>query len=943
MSLSSASRLALTLGVTLLFAQELAGYTLGQRLITREVDVDGCSLPVAASVVPTTADRVYVWYLIDGVVSTDVFTVDWVQPSGSIHYRGTWSNRSGSWCLWSGRYPRGDALSPGVWTVRVSANGSPLSSMTFRMAPLSEACPTQTIGATSSTGAALTQSDCRVGDFMLDSDARFARQFRFNIATAGVFRVDLTSSDFDTYLYLLDQNGSTVEEDDDDGSGQNSKIVLHLDPGDYTLLVTSYCKDTGAFRLQTSWLDPQACGVSQLPLSGIVLDNLRSSDCPLTAFLPNGSSSLFARQYRLVVNQPGDITIDLTSGSFDTYLYLLTSRYGLLDYDDDGGASTNSRITRRLQPGVYYVVATSYYDGSTGPFSLRTSFSAGAETITLYLHGLNSDSSTWDKLNSDSYSGQCKKIRTDDDSTVISDSVPHAPCYLYTFKKRDVDGEGWDNGDGATFSELGQEVGNVVEWIRGRHGVKVLILVGHSRGGLAARAYLQSLDQRLPFRTGLVTIGTPHLGSPFGRVRAWLVAFGKKVSDEHCTFLPESKIRFAFAPSTGYLATAHDASKSPSLTATISKAIRDLNAQALTLNGRVDLLGELRSNLTKFGENVGNIPYDGRQAVLDASTLIGCIAKNDSEKQTILDYIQLNLPDAWLNEGDGIVPYESQQVRNVPGVGRRLLYIDLKTKTSHVDETSRTALIKSVVDAVTGELGEMAPLSLPTPPAPIAAPATAYAPPLSANVEAGQRLRAFGARLPSAWGPSVDQAVSALRHDDSIRLFELGVEAIKDSTLASEPGSTLGLHLLSLAGTEKAAAAAVASLTVERGWTSTTAEDVGAEFARLSRANSREALATILQSSPPDSPAAAAAAAALAASGAPSAVRDLLVWARLLDGPESAARAASFFRHIASTKAITEFRKSITAGLYKDERVFRALQAVLEELDIKPHVQEASR
>lgn len=98
--------------------------------------------------------------------------------------------------------------------------------------------------------------------------------------------------------------------------------------------------------------------------------------------------------------------------------------------------------------------------------------SNASETITLFLHGLNSDSTTWDKLNKDEYFGQCQTVPEDLDA---SRSLPQASCYLYTFRSRpDWDGQIWPNGDGATFQELGAEVGEVVAWIRNRHNLKSL-------------------------------------------------------------------------------------------------------------------------------------------------------------------------------------------------------------------------------------------------------------------------------------------------------------------------------------------------------------------------------------------------------------------------------------------------------------------------------------
>lgn len=74
------------------------------------------------------------------------------------------------------------------------------------------------------------------------------------------------------------------------------------------------------------------------------------------------------------------VTVDMTSSTFDTYLYLLDSSNQLLAYDDDGGANTNSRIPASSggftlpASGSFTIYATSYSasgtTGSTGSYTL---------------------------------------------------------------------------------------------------------------------------------------------------------------------------------------------------------------------------------------------------------------------------------------------------------------------------------------------------------------------------------------------------------------------------------------------------------------------------------------------------------------------------------------------------------------------------------------------
>ncbi len=65
------------------------------------------------------------------------------------------------------------------------------------------------------------------------------------------------------------------------------------------------------------------------------------------------------------------VTIELESGTFDTYL-ILEGPDRFREVDDDGGDGRDSRIETELPvTGVYTVIVTSYGDGATGRYELR--------------------------------------------------------------------------------------------------------------------------------------------------------------------------------------------------------------------------------------------------------------------------------------------------------------------------------------------------------------------------------------------------------------------------------------------------------------------------------------------------------------------------------------------------------------------------------------------
>ena len=186
------------------------------------------------------------------------------------------------------------------------------------------------------------------------------------------------------------------------------------------------------------------------------------------------------------------------------------------------------------------LLVLSVYLSSTNAFLFAATESqevARTETVYLLIHGLASSAETWSDLikKNPSINNNCPKAS-------LGGPVEYSLCYRYEFSDKKVNGVEWENGDGGTFQELGDEIGLAVANIENLVHPKSIILVGHSRGGLAARAYVQSLTAETPYRLALFTIGTPHQGSPFGRVQHWLTDKGYAPDDVIYFLLPD---RFA--------------------------------------------------------------------------------------------------------------------------------------------------------------------------------------------------------------------------------------------------------------------------------------------------------------------------------------------------------------------------------------------------------------
>ena len=265
--------------------------------------------------------------------------------------------------------------------------------------------------------------------------------------------------------------------------------------------------------------------------------------------------------FRVQVGTAGTLTL-YTTGSTDTYGYLLNAQGGELARNDDASPTNkNFRIKRSVAPGTYFVRARHALSSGTGAYTLAAEFTAAngkAQRAVLLLHGMNSVPGTWNRLVDERWSGTCEDIHA---GVVTPKPAPAqdslgAVCYRLKFGRYDRTGftglenrrcpttekEGCKGDFTAIYSadqeDLGVEVFSAVRAILWRLGSDTQVVVlGHSRGGLAARTFLQrsATSAERKAVVGLVTTGTPHKGSPLGRIYAYLKTYcldsdGKRIN-----------------------------------------------------------------------------------------------------------------------------------------------------------------------------------------------------------------------------------------------------------------------------------------------------------------------------------------------------------------------------------------------------------------------------
>ena len=163
-----------------------------------------------------------------------------------------------------------------------------------------------------------------------------------------------------------------------DGADTNNgtaeaQLFLSLPQGEYLLLATASSVSGGTYVLRSQTVPVRNCTEDSAAVPASVRGSLGSSDCRYADYVPFTSYFSFSHVYKVEIPTKGIFTADLISTQFDAYLYILRDNKQVIAEDDDTGGNSNSRLILNLSPGTYTLVATSYDNGETGSFELRTS------------------------------------------------------------------------------------------------------------------------------------------------------------------------------------------------------------------------------------------------------------------------------------------------------------------------------------------------------------------------------------------------------------------------------------------------------------------------------------------------------------------------------------------------------------------------------------------
>ncbi len=206
-----------------------------------------------------------------------------------------------------------------------------------------------------------------------DCDSRFrsgsdAHTYSFEVVEGGRTRIELKSEGADSFLYLMDEDGGRITDNDDGGAGLDARVERDLAPGAYLIEATTVGgRGRGAADFTLSVSRVTGCDPVHLGTLEPGID--------LTA---SGSWSLDTCGSRFVVQHPAygysfnllqdaRVRIDLTSVNGDPVLSLVSATRGLISANDDGGERRNSRIEQYLQADTYLIEATTYLERDLQP------------------------------------------------------------------------------------------------------------------------------------------------------------------------------------------------------------------------------------------------------------------------------------------------------------------------------------------------------------------------------------------------------------------------------------------------------------------------------------------------------------------------------------------------------------------------------------------------
>lgn len=191
----------------------------------------------------------------------------------------------------------------------------------------------------------------------IDGTGRAYTDYRLLLSAEETVFISLTSDDFDTYLVLTPPEGHSLENDDFRGMGTDSGLFYQSEyEGIVDLRVTSFSREEyGDYLLKITTIETS-------PLTESSIQGRLEADYE---GLPFSAFSYTAADY-------AELSVDLQSRDFDTYLYAMLPDGSLLENDDADWDTTDSRLILSVSPeDRLLIIAGSFFGDEQGDFEIH--------------------------------------------------------------------------------------------------------------------------------------------------------------------------------------------------------------------------------------------------------------------------------------------------------------------------------------------------------------------------------------------------------------------------------------------------------------------------------------------------------------------------------------------------------------------------------------------
>ena len=232
------------------------------------------------------------------------------------------------------------------------------------------------------------------GDLSITANGKILKDLRpnkraacytFILSSSKELHIDLTTTGWDSYIYVLDTGYNVLLQNDDWGPSNYGSGLLHQFPaGQYFIIVADYySSQTGSYTYTLSVDESSvltslsALTYTSLTIGTPVTDTLKTTDGviqrPYSGDSTGFYSAVYARAFSTQISSPGLLSANIDRGN--RYVFLTDNNYNVLT--DMYYSSISSYYIQN--PGNYRIVVTSTYpfdqDTSTStPFTLSTSF-----------------------------------------------------------------------------------------------------------------------------------------------------------------------------------------------------------------------------------------------------------------------------------------------------------------------------------------------------------------------------------------------------------------------------------------------------------------------------------------------------------------------------------------------------------------------------------------